>query len=54
MANILLTKRSTTPIQLVRENWVSNFIKQCNKVKTHYSQQYDYQRTKCEDPKAIN
>jgi hypothetical protein len=53
MANILLTKRGTTPIQIVRENWVSKFIKQHNELKTHYTQHYDYQQAKCEDPKII-
>jgi hypothetical protein len=53
MANILLAERGTTPIQSVGENWVSNFIKQRDEVKTRYSRRYDYRRAKCEDPKAI-
>jgi hypothetical protein len=53
MANILLAERGTTPIQSVGENWVSNFIKQRDEVKTRYSRQYNYRRAKCEDPKAI-
>jgi hypothetical protein len=37
MANILLAERGTTPIQIVGENWVSKFIKQCNELKTRYT-----------------
>ena len=34
MANILLAKRGTTPIQLVGANWVTNFIKRRDKKKS--------------------
>jgi len=53
MANILLAERGTTPIQTVGENWVSKFIRQRDELKTRYTHRYDYQRAKCEDPKAI-
>ena len=50
MANILLAKRSH---QTVGKNWVHNFVKCHDKLKTQYSQRYNYERAKCEDPKAI-
>jgi hypothetical protein len=53
MANILLAERGTTPIQSVGENWVTNFIKRRDEVKTRYTRRYDYRRAKCEDPKVI-
>ena len=53
MANILLTKRSTIPIQIIREKWVYNLIKRRDKLKTCYSRRYNYRRTKYEDSKVI-
>ena len=49
MANILLAERG----QLVGINWVTNFIKRRDEIKSRYSRQYDYRRAKCEDPEAI-
>ncbi|KAF7181278.1 hypothetical protein CNMCM7691_000496 [Aspergillus felis] len=53
MANILLAKRGTTPIQAVGEKWVYNFIKRRDELKTRFSRRYNHQRAKCEDPKVI-
>lgn len=53
MANILLSKQGSTTILTVGEKWVYNFVKWCDEFKTRYSQQYNYQRAKCEDPKII-
>ncbi|KAK9578967.1 hypothetical protein V6Z93_010698 [Aspergillus fumigatus] len=53
MANILLAKRGTTPIQAVGEKWVYNFIKRWDELKTRFSRRYNHQRAKCEDPKVI-
>ena len=53
MANILLAERGTTAIQLVGENWVTNFIKRRDEVKSCYSRRYNYQRAKCENPSTI-
>lgn len=54
MANILLAKRGSTPIQSIGQNWVYNFIKRHNKIKTRFSRRYDYRRAKNKDPKIIN
>lgn len=54
MANLLLSKRGTTPIQTVGKNWVYNFIKRQDEIKTRFSRRYNYQRAKCEDPKVIS
>jgi hypothetical protein len=53
MANILLAKRGSATILTVGENWVYNFIKQHNEIKTRFSRRYNHQRAKCEDPKII-
>ncbi|RJE17288.1 Pogo transposable element [Aspergillus sclerotialis] len=53
MANILLAQRGTTPIQLVGEKWVYNFINRQEQLKTRYTRRYNYRRAKCEDSKAI-
>ena len=54
MANILLAKRGTTPIQTVGENWAYNFTQRRNELKTRFSRRYNYQRAKCEDPKILS
>ena len=51
MANLL--ERSSTDIQPTGKNWVSNFIKRHDEIKTSYSRRYHYQRAKWEDPKVI-
>jgi hypothetical protein len=53
MANILLSERGFTNNQPVGKNWVYNFIKRHDEIKTSYSRRYNYQRAKCEDPKII-
>jgi hypothetical protein len=54
MANILLAKRGTTPIQTVGEKWAYNFIQRQDELKTRFSRRYNYQRAMCEDPKIIS
>ena len=53
MANLLLAKRGSTPIQTVGENWVTNYVKRQPELKTRFSRRYDYQRAKNEDSKVI-
>jgi hypothetical protein len=53
MANILLAERGTTPVQTAGVNWVTNFIKQYDELKTCYACQYNYQRAKCDNPQII-
>ena len=53
MASILLSGRGSSNIQPVGRNWVSNFTKHHDSIKTSFSQCYDYQCAKCEDPKTI-
>ena len=53
MANILLTKHGTIPIQTIGEKWVYNLIKRRDELKTRYSRRYDYRRAKYEDSKVI-
>lgn len=50
MANILLSKRGSISLQTVGINWVYNFIKRRDKLKSRW---YNYQRAKYEDPKVI-
>ena len=51
MANILLAKRSH---QTIGKNWVHNFIKRHDDLKTRFSQSYNYKRAKFKDPKVIH
>lgn len=53
MANLLLCQRGTTPVLLVGENWVTNFVKRHPDLLSRFSRRYDYERAKCEDPKII-
>ncbi|RJE17767.1 Pogo transposable element, partial [Aspergillus sclerotialis] len=53
MANLLLQGRETTPVQTVGEKWVYNFVKRHSELATRFSRRYNYERAKCEDPKAI-
>jgi hypothetical protein len=50
MANQLLRTRDAPR---VGKHWASNFVKRQPELRTRYSRRYDYQRAKCEDPKAI-
>ncbi|KAJ6171632.1 hypothetical protein N7470_000699 [Penicillium chermesinum] len=42
IANLLLIKRGTSTITIIRKNWVSNFIKQYPKLRVIISRQYNY------------
>ncbi|KAJ5158133.1 uncharacterized protein N7500_007784 [Penicillium coprophilum] len=53
MANLLLKKRGTTPVLLVSENWVTNYVKRRPLLSSRFSKRYNYERAKCEDPKII-
>ena len=50
MANILLAERGS---QTVGINWVYNYTKRHDELKSRYSRRYNYQRAKCEDPRVI-
>jgi hypothetical protein len=50
MANCLLLQRGN---QQVGENWVINLIKRHPEIDSKFSQRYNYERAKCEDPKII-
>ena len=50
IANILLAKWSH---QTIEKNWVHNFVKCHDKLKTQYSQHYNYECVKCKNSKAI-
>lgn len=51
MANQLLRVRDAPPVGKL---WASNFVRRRPELRTRYARRYDYQRAKCEDPKAIN
>lgn len=51
MANLLLTARGAPRVGV---NWSSNFIKRQPALKTRRFRKYDYKRSQCEDPDAIN
>jgi hypothetical protein len=53
MANLLLARRGTTPIETVGEKWVYNFTKRTPELRARFSRRYDYKRAKQEDPKVI-
>ena len=53
MANILLSNRGSSNIQPIGKNWVYNFIKRHDELKTRFSRKYNHQRAECEDPKLI-
>lgn len=54
IANLLLMRRGSTPVQTVGENWVSNYIKRHPELSTRFSRRYNYERAKCEDPRIIH
>jgi RecB family endonuclease NucS len=51
MANQLLRARDAPP---VGKRWAHNFVQRQPELCTRYARRYDYQRARCEDPKAIN
>lgn len=53
MADLLLQKRGITPIPSVGQNWVTNYVKRRPLLSSRFSKRYNYERTKCEDPKII-
>ena len=53
MANLLLAKRGSSTPKRVGANWSSKFIKRRPELKSSFSQQYNYQRAKCEEPEVI-
>ena len=50
MANYLLSQHGD---QQVGENWVYNLVQRRTELKSRFSQRYNYERAKCEDPKII-
>ena len=53
MADLLLQKRGQDSTLTVGQNWVYNFIRRHDSLKSKYTRKYDYQRAKCEDPTVI-
>jgi len=54
MANLLLSKRGSTPIYTVGHNWVRKFIKRHpDRLRPRFSHRYNYERAKQEDTKVI-
>lgn len=53
-ANLILKTRDASPQpQPVGKNWVTNFIKRHDALRTMYDRKLDYKRAKCEDPRII-
>ena len=53
MANILLANHGQASTITVGDKWVYNFIKHHDILKSRFSQYYNYQHAKYEDPKII-
>jgi hypothetical protein len=53
MANLLLAARGSTPIILVGENWVTNFVKRHPNLLSRFLKRYNFKRAQCEDLKII-
>jgi len=54
LAQLLLSARlSSSQEAFIGENWVNRFIKRHKELCSKYSQKYNYQRAKCEDPELI-
>jgi Tc5 transposase DNA-binding domain len=56
MAELLLVERVLVASAVrpkIGQRWVYRFIQRHSELKTQYNRKYDYQRAKCEDPKAI-
>jgi hypothetical protein len=53
IANLLLEKRGSIPVLSVGQNWVTKFVKRCPLLSSRFSERYNYERAKCEDPKII-
>jgi hypothetical protein len=53
-ANLILDTRDASPRpQHVGKNWVTNFVKRHDALRTMYDRKLDYKRAKCEDPRII-
>ncbi len=53
MANLFLQSDTTTISEPIGINWVTNFIKRRDEVKSAFARKYNYSRAQCEDPKVI-
>jgi hypothetical protein len=53
IANLLLARRGTIPIETVGEKWVYNFTKRTPELRTRFSRRYDYKRAQQENPRVI-
>ena len=53
MADILLSKQGHTTARTIGDKWAYNFVKRHDQLKSKFSQRYNHQRAKCEDPKII-
>ena len=53
IADILLVARGIIPPPTVGINWVLNFVKRRDELRTRFSRRYDYQRALNKDLKAI-
>jgi hypothetical protein len=54
MADIILQEESQDPPKPIGKNWVIEFIKRHESIKSHFARQYNYQRALCEDPKVMD
>jgi hypothetical protein len=53
MANLLLAKRGSIPIQTVGEKWVYNYTQRHPELTSRFSRRYDYRRAQQEDPRSF-
>src|ERR1044072_6449979 len=53
MANLLLARRATIPIETVGEKWVYNVTNRSPELQASVSRRYNYQRAKQENPAVI-
>ena len=53
IVDLLLAQCGTTSILSVGKNWVTNFVKRHSELLSQFSRSYNYECTKCEDPKII-
>ena len=53
MASLLLQKRSQDNTLTVGKQWVYNFVRRHQELKSRYNRKYDYQRAKYKDPAII-
>lgn len=53
MANIFLAAHRITSPPTAGVNWLSNFIKRRDELRTRFSRRYEYKRALNEDPKSL-